>query len=503
MPQTRRQILLAVGAALACPALSRAASRPILSHGLQSGDVTADGAILWTRSDRPARLMVEVAATPSFRDPRHLAPRDVGFVTDGMGKWLLEGMPPDSEVFWRIRAQDLNDINAVSAPLTGRFRLAPTAPRDVRFCWGGDTCGQGWGIDRDRGGLRVFRTLRARRPDFFLHSGDGIYADNPLPPTQEMPGGGVWTNLVTPEKSKVAETLHEFRHNWLYNLMDENLRAFAAEVPVIAQWDDHEVTNNWYPGEILDDPRYTVREVDVLASRARRAFFEANPVRGDRIHRHLRYGPHLDLVMLDMRSHRAANSANDQTAPGPDTAFLGPAQTGWAVEALAASRATWKIVAADMPIGLMIGDGPGRFEGVANGPGPARGREHEIAALLRGIRDRGVRNVIWLTADVHYAAAHHYSPNRAQFQEFAPFWEFVAGPLHAGTFGPGRLDDTFGPEVVFAKAPPPGQANLAPSAGLQFFGEVAIEGATGAMTVRLIDAAGIILWSRQFVPEPV
>jgi len=36
----------------------------------------------------------------------------------------------------------------------------------------------------------------------------------------------------------------------------------------------------------------------------------------------------------------------------------------------------------------------------------------------------------------------------------AAFWEFVAGPLNAGSFGPNPLVKTFGPEVVFEKAPP-------------------------------------------------
>jgi alkaline phosphatase D len=45
---------------------------------------------------------------------------------------------------------------------------------------------------------------------------------------------------------------------------------------------------------------------------------------------------------------------------------------------------------------------------------------------------------------VHYTAAHYYNPEKAAFQEFEPFWEFVSGPLHAGSFGPGDLDMTFG-----------------------------------------------------------
>lgn len=135
-------------------------------------------------------------------------------------------------------------------------------------------------------------------------------------------------------------------------------------------------------------------------------------------------------------------------------------------------------------------------EAVSNGDNAApKGRELEFASLLRFIRDEGISNTVWLTADVHYTAAHEYHPDRAAFQDFAPFWEFVSGPLHAGTFGPNDLDMTFGPEVKFVKAPPAGQANLPPSAGMQFFGLVDIAADTGQMTVRLMDRADTELWS--------
>jgi alkaline phosphatase D len=201
-----------------------------------------------------------------------------------------------------------------------------------------------------------------------------------------------------------------------------------------------------------------------------------------------------------MRSYRGPNTANDQAAPGPDTAFLGTAQIRWLKEALLASNATWKVIAADMPIGLIVPDGE-LFENLANGDGPPRGRELEIADLLRFIRDNRIANVVWLTADVHYTAAHRYDPDRAQFQDFAPFWEFVSGPLNAGTFGPNQLDDTFGPQVVFQKAPPEGQANLPPSAGLQFFGQVDIDGASEVMTVRLKDLSGATLFTQVLEPQ--
>jgi alkaline phosphatase D len=210
--------------------------------------------------------------------------------------------------------------------------------------------------------------------------------------------------------------------------------------------------------------------------------------------------------MLDERSYRGANGPNLQTAYGPESYFLGPDQLAWLKHGLLNSRATWKVIASDMPLSIVVYDDAANKKGseaIAQGDGPPRGRELEIADLLRFIKTSGIVNTVWLTADVHYAAAHYYNPDKAQFQEFDPFWEFISGPLHAGTFGPNQLDDTFGPEVKFIKAPGPGKQNLPPSAGMQFFGHVRIDGASGQMTVTLRDRADVALWSTTLDPRPL
>ena len=149
-----------------------------------------------------------------------------------------------------------------------------------------------------------------------------------------------------------------------------------------------------------------------------------------------------------------------------------------------------------MPLGLVVRDGT-LFEAVANDdPGAPLGRELEIADLLRYIRAQNIRNVVWITGDVHYCAAHHYDPSRAVFTDFSPFWEFVAGPLNAGTFGPATLDKTFGPEVRFVGIPPGMKGNRPPSDGFQFFGTLRIDARRRALTARLHDLAGKILFSR-------
>ncbi|RJF80708.1 alkaline phosphatase [Oleomonas cavernae] len=508
-----RSALIGAGAiATAQPFRAFAASaRPRFTHGLQTGDIVGDRAALWARADRPARLNVQWATTSDFASPTSLAPVDALPESDFTAQVIAQGLPAGQQIYWRAAWTNIDDVNAVSNPVIGRFRTAPEAARDVTFTWSGDTCGQGWGINPDIGGMTIYETMNRMSPDFFIHSGDTIYADGPILAEVALPDGSTWRNLTLEGKHKVAETLDEYRIAYKYNLMDDNLKAFNARVPMFAQWDDHETTNNWYPSEILtntgSDTRYTVKRVALLASRAKRAFLDYMPMLPvtdagqKRINRHIPYGPSLDVFFLDMRSFRGPNTANLQTEESADTAFLGDSQILWLKRQLLASKATWKVIAADMPIGLKVPDGA-QWEAIANGEdGTAKGRELEIARVLAYIKEKDIKNVVWLTADVHYTAAHYYDPNKAQFQDFKPFWEFVSGPLNAGTFGPNALDATFGPEVKFVKAPPAGQVNLPPSAGYQFFGHVKIDGKTKAMTVTLMDTAGAKLWSTDLTPE--
>lgn len=493
---------------IAAPAIAQSA-RPIITHGLQSGDVDTESGTIWARVNQPATMLVDWSTTESLNNPRQLVGPDALAETGYTAKMGLYGLPPGQDIFYQVRFQDLSDPTVSSEPMTGHFRTAPATQRDIRFVWSGDTAGQGWGINLDWGGMRGYQAMLDTNPDFFIHSGDTVYCDGPIEAEVALDDGTIWQNVVTPEKSKVAETMAEFRGNWLYNMLDDNVLAFNQTVPTFAQWDDHEVVNNWYPGEqLLSDDRYTVKSASLLAARANRAFRESMPIRENptdprRIYRKIAYGPSLDVFFLDMRTYRGPNGANDQETPSDETAFLGAEQLRWLKRELLASDATWKVIASDMPIGLVVFDNwrdRDTFENGANGDGPVRGREFDIAELLTFINRNHIANTVWLTADVHYTSAHYYDPNQAQYQDFAPFWEFVSGPIHAGTFGPNELDNTFGPQVVFQAVPEDGQVNLPPSAGLQFFGQVDIDGETEVMTVSLMNIAGETLYTTELNP---
>src|SRR4029077_3705620 len=131
--------------------------------------------------------------------------------------------------------------------------------------------------------------------------------------------------------------------------------------------------------------------------------FEYNPMRisgedGDRAYRRIEYGAEVDGFLLDGRSYRAPAWPNRHPALNADAAFLGAVQLAWLKLSLLQSNATWKLIASDMPIGIVVPDlnkdvPQGTYEAWANADnGPPAGRELEIASLLSFIKNNAIKN---------------------------------------------------------------------------------------------------------------
>ena len=122
---------------LAMPYLSRAADRPQITHGVQSGDVGADGGVVWARADRPSQMMVEVATTESFANAKALPPIAALPESDFTAKMLLENLPAGAGHFL---SRQIPRPRTYGHPERGRGRAFPhragqSPRRQFRLGW--------------------------------------------------------------------------------------------------------------------------------------------------------------------------------------------------------------------------------------------------------------------------------------------------------------------------------------------------------------------------------
>ena len=147
---TRRQFLTAASATavtfaggIAKPYVSRAAGRPVITHGIQCGDVSGSSAVIWARADRPARMVVEASTTESFKKIVEARVAEAPAKADFAAKALLRNLPAEQQIFYRVRFEDYSSPALVSEAQIGQFGSAPSSNRDVSFVWSGDSVGQG------------------------------------------------------------------------------------------------------------------------------------------------------------------------------------------------------------------------------------------------------------------------------------------------------------------------------------------------------------------------
>ena len=172
------------------------AARPstALARRLETSTRTA---IVWSRTDRPCdsssihdRI---VHGPPACRGP--CRPE----ATDFTARLDLSGLPEGQRIFYRVRFQSLSDLRAWSEPVSGAFTTpivrSVRPPRDVTVAWTADTVGQGWGINTELGGMRLYEAMRKVDADVFIHAGDTIYADAPLASEVKLDDGRVWKNM--------------------------------------------------------------------------------------------------------------------------------------------------------------------------------------------------------------------------------------------------------------------------------------------------------------------
>jgi len=416
------------------------------------GEVTDTSAVIWVRGITWGEVAIRYEPVPRASDPAPTGPvgaRGDIRVTPSQnltGKLLLQPLEPATRYRYTVSQS--------AAQISGEFVTAPspTVALPVRFVWSGSLGSNGY-CRRPATGYPIFGALAQIPADFFVFVGDTIYADQVCGGSPRQTGYDF-----------VARRLADFWSKHRYNREDPTVQAFYRRTSVYAIWDDHEVKGNFAgPSEPLMEP-------------ARRAFIDYFPIQPPRdepgrLYRKFRWGALLELFILDTRQYRSPNSMRD----GTGKTMLGAAQRRWLIEAVSGSSAVWKVVVSSVPLSVPTGGrvhdswSNANAQGVpeANGGGYAIERD----AILRTLRQRGVRNLVFLTGDAHHAEVIRHQP--------APEWSFhelIAGPLSAAPGRPGPLDAGLNPR------------SLASLGGVANFGDVSVE--SGGLTVRILDAEG-------------
>jgi alkaline phosphatase D len=420
-------------------------------QGVASGDPAPDGVLLWTRVETTSpsrRVRWEVARDEAFRDVVAAGEADAVAERDHTLRLEVTGLAPGTIYWYRFVA------NGVVSPV-GRTRTAPDPDADVPVRIALASC-------QDYAGryFHAWRALLERDDvDLVLFIGDYVYETighlGVEPPRERritLPDG---LELDDPIKGTLAAlTLEDYRSLYRQYRRDPDLRAVHARFPFVTIWDDHEFANDCWQDHATDfDDRRGDERSTARREAATRAWVEHHPIRRPydaqagfpddlSVQRTLRWGRHAELILLDERYHRAdhlvpegpidsevghfaEHSAfgartfvikrvfDEREGPVAPT-MLGAAQRDWAITAVNASTATWKLLASPLVMAQMVVD----LTGYPDLPETFRERFYFKTDQWDGFRSErralleacaGVDNLVVLSGDLHgfYAAELH------------------------------------------------------------------------------------------------
>lgn len=462
-----------------------------VTHGIASGDVTDQSAIIWSRANKNSQMNVMYDTDPGFKNPTLINTKNiVNGTTDYTSAIRLQLLEPNTIYYYRVWFSDPNNTTSVSNSEYGKFVTAPAvnptgtndlnaSAEEITFVWGGDLGGQMYCRNANDGGYSIFRAMNSLHPDFFVANGDMIYADGTCTyegPTYTMntttPNENfTWLNIPADfesisnasvewtNKSKVREI---FQDHWKYNRNDPYFKDFLKNTSMYSQWDDHEVINDfgseWPYWNLFNVNRSGYPNI---VDEGTKAFFQYSPIHTDQsdnnIYRNFSWGDHLELFITDARSYRDQNHIVD--TPENNKTLFGQKQLDWLKQGLSVSNATWKIISNDVPISIPTGSNAsvlGR-DGLANGNGTDfsayTGFERELTDLLTYIDDQNIENIVFITTDVHFPAFIRYDKDFNGDDDNVTFHELVSGPLSAIRGGSPFpvLDKTFSPTLLYGE----------------------------------------------------
>lgn len=373
--------------------------------GVASGDPLADAVVIWTRLapnptepgggmfDRKFPVEWQVAADEGMT---RVVREGTAFARPEFAHTVhvdVRGLEPGREYFYRFKSgPELSPI--------GRTKTAPAPGAAVdSFAFAFASC-----QNYPAGYYTAYRRMAEEDLDLVVHLGDYIYE-----------GSGASSIGRSHLPAREIYSLDDYRIRLAQYKADPDLQAAHALFPWLVTWDDHEVDNN-YAGPISqdNDPIATFLE---RRANAYRAYWEHMPLRELQfpqgpdlpLYRRFTFGRLAEFNVLDTRQYRSDQACGDgrdidcEERLDPRRTITGDDQERWLLDGLADSSATWNVLAQQVFFAQRDFD-PGAPQSFSmdawDGYKASRDR------LIGGIVERGVRNPIVLTGDVHqnYAA---------------------------------------------------------------------------------------------------
>ncbi len=324
------------------------AADSVFQHGVASGDPLTDSVILWTRvsgiNKKRVKVRWRIARDEALKDTVARGRVTTGPTQDYTVKVDVKDLAPGTRYYYAFEAGGAESMLGTTKTLPeGAVEAATFA---VVSC-----------SNYPYGFFNVYRDIAksAGSLDAVIHLGDYIY---------EYGVGGYATEYAEalgriPEPPVETVTLEHYRARHAQYKSDPDSQAMLSRVPLIAVWDDHEITNDaWRDGAENHQPEEG--EFGDRAAAAVQAYFEWMPIRGEaksldtRIFRSFQYGDLLSLVMLDTRLYGrdAQPYLGEGTGPeavgealrDPGRRMLGETQEAWLENELKASSATWQLI---------------------------------------------------------------------------------------------------------------------------------------------------------------
>ena len=406
------------------------------AEGIIAGDPTTSGMTLWTRlHDVAGKIPValEVATDKGFR--KVVAKQKISAVaaSDFSVKAQIKGLKPYTQYYYRFATKSKD------SPV-GRFRTALPADSNEKVRFAFFSC-----QDYTFGYYNAHAAMAKDDLDFVVNLGDYIYAEA----YHKTSGDGVRN-----DPGGESVTLKQYRDKYKLYRSDANLRAMHANFAMVSTWDDHEVVNNYAGGAgptggLSADKKYTLARQKA----GYQAFFESMPIspikggEGQQIYRSLRFGKHLELIMLDERQYRDDQPLDDSgqvdlTKPENVAAlkvprqYLGAKQLVFLKDRLKNSTATWKVIANEA---MMMNT---KFTSTTDyNLDDWTGYQAQRSEVLSYIRDNSIKNVISVVGDIHTFAA---GDLRVTDDDATPVGiEFVGGSICSQGLGDGGLNAAF------------------------------------------------------------